>query len=153
MTETENLFKIQALIDDHKETIPEGEYLNMVNYLMKVWKQKGDISSNRYKGYTVEEAFNEMEDAYSGWIEERKQHERTCKRMSTMKNTTNSLRKQIAYQKEQIDRLKNMKNQQNEVESMGVGRCKYVFTKGQFMGEFCGACCRNGDRCNTHKKK
>tara|TARA_B100001287_G_C22387011_1_gene391510 strand:+ start:26 stop:475 length:450 start_codon:yes stop_codon:yes gene_type:complete len=148
MSETENLFKIQALIDEHKETIPEGEYLNMVNYLMNVWKKK----SNQYKGYTLEAAYNGMEEAYSGWIEERKQHELTRRRISTMKTTTKSLRKQIAYQKEQIVRLKNMKNQQNEVDNIGVGRCKYIFTKGQFMGEFCGACCKNDDRCNKHKK-
>lgn len=40
MCDTQNLLKIQALIDEHKETISDGEYLSMVNSLMDLWEFK-----------------------------------------------------------------------------------------------------------------
>lgn len=52
MSETENLLKIQALIDEHKESISDGEYLSMVNSLMKLWEFK----QNSKKKNTTDEA-------------------------------------------------------------------------------------------------
>jgi len=52
MSDTENLLKIQALIDEHKETISDGEYLSMVNSLMNLWEFK----QNSKKKFTTDEA-------------------------------------------------------------------------------------------------
>ena len=52
MNETENLLKIQALIDEHKESISDGEYISMVNSLMNLWKFK----QNSKKKITTDEA-------------------------------------------------------------------------------------------------
>ncbi len=131
----------------------------MVNSLMRVWKTQNENHPTTYRGWTAREALDEMCNAYDNLDDERRLHTQTKKRYSTLTKTNTSLRKQIECQKEQIIRLKKMKNQQNQkseleiIESMGANRCKYVFTKGKFLGEFCGACCKNYYRCNAHKNK
>ncbi len=52
MSDTQNLLKIQSLIDEHKETISDGEYLSMVNSLMNLWELKQDSK----KKFTTNEA-------------------------------------------------------------------------------------------------
>jgi hypothetical protein len=49
MSETENLLKIQEFIDDHKDDLTEGDYLIMVNSLMKTWKNASDQERKRKK--------------------------------------------------------------------------------------------------------
>ena len=149
MSETENLLKIQALIDDHKDDFSEGEYLEMVNSLMRVWKKQNENNPTAYHSAIERtELFSEF------YYNERDSHSETRKRYSTLSKTNTSLLKQIELQKEQINRLKKTQNKQSEIEiieNMGVNRCKYTFSRGQFKGEFCGVCCKNGDRCNSHK--
>ena len=47
MSETKNLLKIQEFIDDHKDDLTEGDYLLMVNTLMKAWQNTSHQQTNR----------------------------------------------------------------------------------------------------------
>lgn len=157
MSETENLLKIQEFIDDHKDDLSEGEYLIMVNSLMRAWKIQGENNGPTCRGYSASRAVELMDLWSESYYTERDNHYETKKRFSTLSKTNTSLRKQIELQKEQINKLKKTTKQKIEseieiIENMGVNRCKYIFSKGQFKGEFCGVCCKNGDRCNSHKE-
>ena len=148
MSETEILLKIQSVIDDHKDDFSEGEYLEMVNSLMRVWKKQNENNPTAYRS-----AIEQADLFFELYHNEHDSHHETKKRYSTLSKTNTSLLKQIELQKEQINRIKKTQNKQSEIEiieNMGVNRCKYTFSRGQFKGEFCGACCKNGDRCNPH---
>ena len=154
MSETENLLKIQEFIDDHKDDLSEGQYLNMVNSLMRAWKIQEKNNGPTCRGYNAIQAVELMDIWEESYYTERDNHYETRKRYSTLSKTNTSLLKQIELQKEQINRLKKTQNKQSEIEiieNMGVNRCKYTFSRGQFKGELCGVCCKNGDRCNSHK--
>lgn len=155
MTETENLLKIQEFIDDHKDDVSEGEYLLMVNTLMNVWKNgNGQQTKNEKLIQELQEEIFRVEDWY---FNERRLHNNTRSRHHKLSKKNDSLMKQIVQQNKQIQMLESsIQNwgifpSEIQSENSTIGRCEYLFTKGKFKNELCGACCDPGkNRCNRH---
>jgi len=151
MTETENLLKIQEFIDDHKDDLSEGDYLIMVNSLMKAWKNGSDEQQKNKKLIDdLMETIYAVEDEY---FEETRLHHNTKLRYQTLLKKNDSLMKQNEQQKKQIETLKRTirNGGENQIVNSTIGRCEYLFTKGKFKNEFCGVCCDPGkNRCNRH---
>jgi len=98
MSETENLLKIQEFIDDHKDDLSEGDYLLMVNSLMKAWQNASQ--QQRDRGRMESELIQTIHDINFNYQNEKRLH-----------NETKTLYK--------IQREKNQK-QQKEIQNLEI---------------------------------
>ena len=75
MSETENLLKIQEFIDDHKDDLSEGDYLLMVNSLMKAWQNASQ--QQRDRGRMESELIQTIHDINFNYQNEKRLHNET----------------------------------------------------------------------------
>ena len=125
--DTENLLKIQTFIDENKNNISDGEYMNMVNSLAKVWKFKNENEDELQNLNMYKSAFIQTYENLIFVIEQ-------CK---TLAGTVNVLKHDIKI----LSRLVPYND----------NRCGYIYVRGKFKGRKCMACTDDGKLyCKKH---
>lgn len=104
MSDTQNLLKIQSLIDEHKETISDGDYVSMVNSLMNLWEFKQKSSDS----FTTDEATRYIRFLESELKEADEYFSTTIRRISHFQRLLQNQQKKI---NELEDKLKERKNE------------------------------------------
>jgi len=125
--DTENLLKIQTFIDEHKNNISDGEYMNMVNSLAKVWKFKNENEAELQNLNIYKSAFIQTYENLVFVIEQCKILART---VDVLKHDIKILLRLFPYEK---------------------NRCHYIYVRGKFKGNECMACTDDGKLyCKKH---